>query len=398
MSVTALFAKQIYTPAERIEDGCVLIEDARIHAVGARAAIELPRGARAVDLGSGSLVPGFVDVHIHGAGGHDVMEGSREALLVIGQTLLGYGTTAYLATTVTAPRDETLRSLDRLSRTIAELRREAAGEHAQCLGIHLEGPFISHARRGVHPAEHIQPASPKLLEQMLTAAQGEVRILTLAPEIEGADELIDLARRRGVIVSLGHTDATHEQALRAIARGASHAVHLFNAMRPFHHRETGVLGAVLTDSRVTAELIADGVHVEGAALRLALAAKGREGIILVSDGTSATGMPDGQYRLGTMTVNVAGGVCRSQEGKLAGSVLTLDRAVRNIMALAEVEFAPALALATQNPARLLGLAASKGSIRPGADADLVCLDSNLCVSSVMVGGRRDSRDSRLSST
>lgn len=386
MSSTALLARTIYTPQQRLEDGCVLLEDSSIRAVGPRAQIEIPPLARTYELSPGILAPGFLDIHVHGAGGRDIMEGSREALAVVGRTLLQHGTTAYLATTVTAPIDQTLRALETLSATIKLLRMQANGAEALPVGIHLEGPFINPVRRGVHPAAFIQPASPALLRKLLEAGAGEVRILTLAPEIEGADELIALALEFGVVVALGHSDATCEQTRRASDRGARHAVHLFNAMRPFHHREPGIVGAALTDERITAELIADGVHADPAALHLALLAKGPGQLVLVSDGTSATGMPDGNYRLGSIPVTVQQGVCRNEEGKLAGSVLTLDRALRNILAVGGIGLSEALAMATLNPARLIGMDKRKGIIAPGADADLLWLDSALSLRGTVVRG------------
>ncbi len=211
------------------------------------------------------------------------------------------------------------------------------------------------------------------------------RILTMAPELPGAFEMIQTARAAGLIVSLGHTDATYEVARAAIDRGASHAAHVFNAMRPFSHRETGVLGAVLTDPRVTTEVIADGVHVDDAAIRLLLAAKGIERVVLVSDGISATGMPDGTYQLGTFDVVVSSGVCRNLEGRLAGSTLTLDRAIRHIVSLG-VRLAEAVRMATEVPAMRLGLAGKKGVIAPGADADLVMLTPDLQIAGVMARG------------
>jgi N-acetylglucosamine-6-phosphate deacetylase len=198
-------------------------------------------------------------------------------------------------------------------------------------------------------------------------------------------DLISAARRAGVVVSLGHTDATFDEAMAAIHAGARHAAHVFNAMRPFSHRETGVLGAVLTSRDVTAELIADGVHVDDAAIRLLLAAKGPDRIVLVSDGTAATGMPDGRYRLGTFEVSVSGGVCQNAEGKLAGSTLTLDRAVRHMAGLG-IPLAEAVRMATWNPARVLGIEGRKGTLAAGADADLVLLDDKLNVARVMVRG------------
>jgi N-acetylglucosamine-6-phosphate deacetylase len=332
-------------------------------------------------------VPGFVDVHIHGAGGYDVMEATPEALEAIAGVVATRGTTSFVATTVTASEDSTCRAVSGIAswiRTQHSLRSTSAPQ-AEILGVHFEGPFISPVRRGVHPPQWIATPSVPLFEKFLADAGGAGRILTLAPEMPGALELIGAARKAGVVISLGHTDANFTQAMSAIDAGARHAAHVFNAMRPFEHRETGVIGAVLTSPQVTAELIADGVHVDAAAMRILLAAKGPQGVILVSDGTAATGMPDGNYRLGTFEVSVSGGVCRSTDGKLAGSTLTLDRALRNVVALG-VPLVEAIAMLTTNPARLLGLEGRKGEISPGADADLVLLNDKLEVAGVMTNG------------
>jgi N-acetylglucosamine-6-phosphate deacetylase len=209
--------------------------------------------------------------------------------------------------------------------------------------------------------------------------------LTIAPELLGAAPCIDAAHNAGVVVAMGHTDATYEQARAAIARGVRHAVHVYNAMRPFSHRDSGVIGAVLTSTEVSAELIADGVHVEEAAMRLLLQAKGPGSVILISDGISATGMPDGKYNLGKFEVTVSNGVCRNAEGKLAGSTLTLDRALRNIVALG-VPPGDAVRMLTTNPAKLLGIEFKKGALRTGADADIVLLDQSLQLTNVWTRG------------
>jgi len=387
MPLQAILAGRAFTPDEEIPDAVIVVEDGKIAAVGRRDEVAIPAGARRHEAGALTVAPGFVDVHIHGAGGHDVMEGTAEALGAITSTVARHGTTSFVATTVTASAEHTCRAVAGIAQWIethADLP-DGPAPQAEVLGIHFEGPFINAARRGVHPPEWIVPPSEELLEKFAAAARGAGRILTLAPEMPGALELISAARQAGLVVSLGHTDASHAEAMSAIERGARHAAHVFNAMRPFEHRETGVIGAVLTSPAVTAELIADGVHVDAAAMRLLLAAKGPRGVILVSDGTSATGMPDGTYRLGTFDVSVSGGVCRSAEGKLAGSTLTLDRALRNIVGL-DVKLADALAMLTSNPAHLLGLEGRKGSLVPGADADLVLLDGRLAVAGVMTRG------------
>lgn len=386
MPTTAIMADRALTPFEEILDPIVIVEGSKIAAVGRRGQFRVPRGAREISAAGKTIVPGFVDVHIHGAGGHDVMEGEARALEAVTETVARHGTTSLVATTVTASEQQTCRSVAGIARFISQQRESLPNAaSAEILGIHLEGPFISRARRGVHPEQWIAAPSPALLSRSLAAANGTALILTLAPELPGALELIAAARNAGLIVSLGHTDASYEQARAAISAGARHAAHVFNAMRPFSHRETGVLGAVLTSPEVNAELIADGVHVDSAAMQMLIALKTQERVILVSDGTSATGMPDGKYQLGTFEVTVSGGVCRNAEGKLAGSTLTLDRALRNIVALG-VPLHAALAMVTANPARQLGLGARKGLLAPDADADLVLLDANLEVSAVMTRG------------
>jgi N-acetylglucosamine-6-phosphate deacetylase len=387
MSVWAISVGKAITPHLEIQDAVVLVDGSRVLAVGPRDEVAVPAIAHRVDASGMTLMPGFVDVHVHGAGGHDVMEATPEALSTIATTLARGGTTSFLATTVTAEPGGLCNSAEGIARYIASQSRqiELTRPCAEILGIHFEGPFISQARRGVHPAQWITAPSPALLGKMLAAAGGTARILTLAPETQGGLDLITEARQAGVIVALGHTDATYEQATEAIAYGARHAAHVFNAMRPFSHRETGVLGAVLTSPQVTAELIADGVHVDSAAMKLLLAAKAAGGVILVSDGTAATGMPDGRYRLGDFDVDVAGGVVRNAEGKLAGSALTLDQALRNVVALG-VPLEEVVRMLTFYPARLLGLEARKGTLAAGADADLVFLDAQLQISRVVTRG------------
>ena len=384
MPPLAIHTGRALTPLAEIPEALILVEDGRIRSIGPRAGTVLPAGAVEYDARGMVAVPGFVDVHVHGAAGRDVMEASPPALAAVAGCLARHGTTSFVATTVSAGVEETLRSLEGLAGAI----REQSPNHqaAECLGVHLEGPFLNPVRRGVHPAEQLILPSPATLARFLSAAQGFARILTLAPELPGAEETITAARAAGLVAAMGHTDATYGAAERAIELGARHAVHVYNAMRPFSHRETGVIGAVLTDPRLTAEVIADGVHVDDPALRLLLAAKSAESILLVSDGTAATDMPDGEYRLGNIDVTVTGGVCRSREGRIAGSTLTLDRAVRRMVGLG-LPLGAAVQMATWNPARLLGIDERKGRLAAGADADIVLLGSELNVQRVFMRGR-----------
>jgi N-acetylglucosamine-6-phosphate deacetylase len=384
MSAILLHAGRVITPTAEISDAGLLIREDLIDAVGPRQGMSLPAGGREISAADMTAVPGFVDIHNHGAGGRDVMEGSAEAQAVVARTLAHHGTTSFLPTTVTASPEDTCRSVRGIAQYIGTQDR-VEDARAEALGIHFEGPFLSAIRRGVHPQEWLKLPSAELLEKFLEAAAGYARILTIAPELFGAMPCIAAARKAGLVVAMGHTDATYEQARAAIAHGARHAVHVYNAMRPFSHRDSGVIGAVLTSPEVTAELIADGVHVDEAAAKLLLQAKGAERVILVSDGTAATGMPDGTYRLGNFQVTVSGGVCRNSEGKLAGSTLTLDRAVRNIVNLG-VPLTDAVRMLTLNPATLLGLEFKKGALRPGADADIVLLDEGLHITGVWTRG------------
>lgn len=388
MTTTLFHVGKAFTPRDEIADAGILVREGIIEALGPRAGMTLPAGAKEISEPGAIAAPGFVDVHIHGAGGHDVMEGTAEALDVVTQAVLRHGTTSFVATTVTASPEATCKSAEGITRYISsQKKRGGRGSRggAEILGIHFEGPFLSPARRGVHPPEWLRLPSEELLQKFLAAAGGMGRIITLAPELLGAAPCIAAARQAGMTVSLGHTDANFEQARAAIACGACHGTHVYNAMRPFSHRDAGVIGAVLSAPEVTAELIADGVHVDEGAMRLLLAAKGPERVILVSDGIAATGMPDGNYTLGTIEVTVSGGICRNAEGKLAGSTLTLDRALRNIVAL-EVPLADALRMLTANPAKLVGLEGRKGSLRLGADADIVLLDSALRIRRVIARG------------
>jgi N-acetylglucosamine-6-phosphate deacetylase len=384
MSTILLHLARAFTPTTEITDAGILIRDGVIEAIGPRQDMTLPAGASEILAAGQTAIPGFIDVHIHGAGGHDVMEGTAEAMSAVSKTLVRHGTTSFVATTVTASPDDTCRSVEGIAHYITQ-QFAALQTKAEVLGIHYEGPFINKARRGVHPAEWVQLPSAELLQRLLQAAAGNARILTIAPELLGAIPCMHAARDAGVVVAMGHTDATYEQARAGIAHGARHAVHVYNAMRPFSHRDSGVIGAVLTSSEVTAELIADGVHVEEAAMRLLLQAKGPGCVILISDGLSATGMPDGKYMLGNFEVTVSGGVCRNAEGRLAGSTLTLDRALRNVIALG-VPLQDAVRMLTANPAKLLGIEFKKGALRTGADADIVLLDENLQITNVFTRG------------
>lgn len=367
---TLITAERLWDGARLLELPVIAIEDGLIAAVSTRAEADLPDGARVIDFPGATLAPAFLDVHIHGAKGHDVMEATPEAVGAIGGFLAEHGTGSYLATTVTAPLDDTLRSLAGLAKLAAQA--PAAGR-ARLVGIHLEGPFLSHAKRGVQPAEHLLSPDIATFDRLFDAAEGRVRLMTLAPELPGAVELTAHATARGVRVSLGHSNATAAETRAAIAAGAVSATHTFNAMRSLEAREPGILGTVLADDSVFAELICDGIHVAPETVRLWWKAKGAERGILMTDAMSAAGMPDGTYQLGGFAVEVAEGQAMAR-GVLAGSVLTLDRALANFMEFTGAPLEEALRLVTLNPATMIGAADLAGSLTVGQASSLVAVD------------------------
>ena len=376
----AITARVAFTPVEAIENAVVIVEDGRILSVGPRSAIEIPTGAHFIELGDSILSPGFIEIHIHGGAGHDLMDLSRDGLARFERHLTNYGVTSYCPTTVTAPLDVTFKALGWLTEAKSFTSDRS---RAKPLGLHLEGPFLSHAKRGVHPPENLLEPSPGMFEKFWQAAQGNVAMMTIAPELPGALATIKLAASRNVCVSLGHSNATLQETKLGIDSGGSHATHTFNAMRALDHREPGILGEVLYNDNVSADIIADGVHVHPEMVSLFLRAKGRDSAVLITDALSATGMGDGKFRLGAFEVEVKGDRCTAN-GILAGSVLTLDRAVRNIRKFTSWPLQHVIQLATLNPARALGHK-DIGLISPGAKADFVVLNSDGEVQRTILG-------------
>ncbi|MGD0737719.1 MAG: N-acetylglucosamine-6-phosphate deacetylase [Terracidiphilus sp.] len=369
---TVLTAKTLWDGKSLLDNPVLVIEDGRIASIDSREAGEAPGQAAALDYPGATLAPSFFDVHIHGAAGHDSMEGTPEALSAIGRFLASRGTGSFFPTTVTAPIDATLRSLSGL----AKILNNAAGSNgpeARPIGIHLEGPFLSHAKRGVHPPLHLQAPDIGLFDRLFDAAEGHVRLMTLAPELPGAVALAAHATARGVRISVGHSNANAAETRAAIAAGAVSATHTFNAMRALDHREPGIMGTVLTSDSLFAELICDGIHTAAELVKIWWRCKGPERAILVTDAMSAAGMPDGEYHLGGLAVQVANGRATAN-GVLAGSVLTLDRALTNFLAFTGAPLEQALRLLSTNPAAMTGLSKSAGSLAVGQPANLVAVD------------------------
>ena len=350
--------------------------------MGARDGAEMPAGER-LDFAGATLAPAFFDVHFHGAVNHDVMEGTPEALGAIGAFLASRGTGSFLATTVTAPMDATLRALEGLAKL---MEQPGTPGQARPLGIHFEGPFLSHAKRGVHPPDLLLAPDIATFDRMFDAAGGHAQLMTLAPELPGAADLAAHAAKRGVRISMGHSDATAAETRAVIAAGAVSATHTFNAMRALDHQEPGILGVTLSDDNLFAELICDGIHNKPEAVRIWWRSKGARRGILITDAMSATGMPDGEYQLGGFAVQVVNGRATAR-GVLAGSVLTQNRALENFIRFTGAAVEDGLGLLTSNPAAMTGLNARTGALAVGQSADLVAVDAAGRLVQSIVGGK-----------
>lgn len=377
---TQVVQGNVILPHEILARGLVVVEDGVIQAVAAGASYD-PTD----DLGEHYIAPGFIDLHTHGIAGADTMDATRQALATMARQYARHGVTGFLPTTVTQSFEATARALAQVRRYMDE---PSAGEPgaARMLGLHLEGPWISRQAKGAQNERYIAEPSPPAVQEMLAQANGVIRKVTIAPELPGAEQAIGALREHGVHISIGHTVATYEQAQQAIAWGATQVTHCFNCMTALHHRQPGVVGAVLLHDDLAAELIADGVHVHQDVMRLLIAVKGREHVMLVTDSISATGLSDGTYSLGGQEVYVRAGQARLADGTLAGSTLAFDQGVRNLVTLCGVSLRDAVYMGATTPAQAIGLGDRKGKIAPGYDADLAILDADLHATRVMIGG------------
>jgi N-acetylglucosamine-6-phosphate deacetylase len=328
------------------------------------------------------LIPGLIDLHIHGTHGRDVMDADPDSLLAMTRTLTAEGVTGFLATTMSAP----IKGIEAALNNVANVMSMSEG--ATILGAHLEGPFLAKTKCGAQCGEYLVAPNIDLFRRFQKAARGAIKIVTLAPELVGADELIEFLNKNKVIASIGHTSANEADTLHAIALGCSHATHLFNAMGEIKQREPGAITSLLLADNVGAELIVDGVHLAPSIVELVYRMKGKEGIYLITDAMRAKSMQDGDFDLGGQVVTVASGVARLANGTLAGSTLHLFKAVKNMVAFSGCSLAEAVQMASLNPARALGLHHQKGSIAIGKDADLVVVDKDFNVHLTVVAGKQ----------
>jgi N-acetylglucosamine-6-phosphate deacetylase len=360
----------------KVEEGITLaLNKGFIQRIGAVKRDKLAVGSQIIDAKGLYVSPGFIDLQLNGGAGYNFEDTDFEEMSRIIDFYVTHGTTGILPTTVTAP-------IAGIRSTITRVKQM---DHPAVLGMHIEGPFISKRRKGAQNPEYICDPSIEKLNELIDGHEGFIRIMTLAPELPGVDPLISRIREIGAIPSLGHSDAGYEEALTAIEKGVGLFTHMFNAMRGFHHREPGAVGAALV-SDVMVELIPDNIHVHPAMMRLLYKAKGADRICLITDAISATGLTNGEYQLGGLKIVVKDGQAQLGDGTLAGSTLTMDRAVKNFMDATGCSLPEAVQAASLNPARLLGIADRKGSLELGKDADIIIFDKDLNIHYTVIGG------------
>ncbi len=376
----------IITPYEIAKDSSLAIKDGKIEKIFHREKVNENEFDEIIDAEGKYLSPGFIDIHNHGNFGHDAMEGNYEALDGMANFHIKNGVTSYLATTMTAKVEDIKKALEVAGEYIND-GSNYSNVKAQVLGVYLEGPYFSMEKKGAQPPEYIKNPDLDEVKEFIKISKNTIKVVAVAPELEGAEEFIRYLKNEGIAVAAGHSNATFDEAKKGIDAGVSIATHLYNGMRAFSHREPGIIGAVLTDERVACEMICDGIHLNPGAMDLAVKAKGKDGIILMSDAMMATGLKEGKYELGGQAVYVKDGAARLKEGNLAGSTLTLNKSVYNMVNMVGVKLEDAIRMATLNPAKAIGVDNEKGSIEVGKDADLIIFDENINISKAIVKGK-----------
>lgn len=373
----------IVTPFQLLEDRIIIIEKGKIIAItDKKEDLALLKNVEIIEAQNKFIVPGYIDIHVHGGGGSDVMDGEYEAIKQVATTHSRFGTTAFLPTTMTMTKDKIIKSL----KSIHEARLKGTGT-AEILGIHLEGPYINPEKKGAQKEEDIKKVSVGEFLEFNKASGNLIRLVTIAPEMPGAIDFIRWLHQQGIIVSVGHSNATYKQVQEGIQAGLSHVTHIFNAMRGLHHREPGVVGAALSSPKLIVEMIADGIHLHPIVLKMLTQIKESEKLVLITDAMRATGFKEGTYDLGGQEVIVTQGQAKLKNGTLAGSVLTMDKAVKNLVTKVGISLLNAVQMASYNPAKCLGIDDKKGSLELYKDADIVILNKNLETELTMVAGK-----------
>ena len=372
----------LITPFKKIREGFLIIKTGKIAEVGVSQPRQITPAVEEIDARGLYVLPGFIDLHIHGGGGHDVMGNSFGALNEISKTLAKEGVTSFLPTTLTAAHEHLLTAMESVRKAM-----ERGTEGAEILGVYLEGPYLNPKRAGAQPKEFMRRSSIEEVKEYIWASGGKIKILSLAPEVEGALDLIRFLDREGIVAAIGHSDASYEETLAAAQAGLRQASHTFNAMREFHHREPGAVGAVLTLDSITAEVIADGVHVHPASVKTLIKCKGYEKVVVISDAIMGMGAPGGEYQLGGRPIMVQNGASRFEDGGIAGSAMSVGKGVKNLARWLDLGLPQIVQMATFNPARVIGEESRKGSLEVGKDADIIICDQELNVQMAMVRGR-----------
>jgi len=370
---------EIYTPHKIIKKGNILISGTKILKISERPFSNVSSRAEVIDAAGKKIYPGFIDVHLQGAGGYDFLDGTKEALTKICETLTKFGTTSLLATTVFKngknPHIE----------NIVKFMKKTRG--ANILGIHLEGPFINQKKKGMIKPGGIRECNSSYLNKILKITKGRLKMITIAPELKGAIGIIKTLKKKKVVTSFGHSEATLAQTQKGIDAGITHATHIFNAMRPIHHRDPGPLGAILMDNRVSAQVISDGIHIHPDVLRMIVRLKGINNITLITDSMSSLGLGNGKYIYDGWRYESKDGACRYKDGTLIGTALPLNEMIKRMVKFGNINLQEAIQMATINPAKILKIDNKKGSVEKGKDADLIIADKTLNVLMTLIGGK-----------
>ena len=360
----------IVTPFRMVEAGTIVVEGRRIAAIGTAKEVFIPTKHRTFDCAGMILTPGFIDLLVHGGGGYGFADMSLESVRHISEFFFSHGTTGMLAALYSKPAKDMVADVKRIAQFCQNSKK------SNIWGIHLEGPFINKNLHGAMKADYLWKPSVPGWQNLFEASKGFIRLMTIAPELANVEDVMRAAAKNGVVLSIGHSSATYQQVLKAIDNGAAHVTHMFNAMKPFHHREPGVVLAALLHNELKLELIADGIHVHPAVMKLIYRIKGEGGILLITDAIRASGMPDGEYTFMDQEILVKEKKALLHDGTLAGSTLTMEQAVKNMVQLVEVPLTDAVRMASLNGAKVLGLEHQKGILAVGKDADLVVMDKN----------------------